>query len=127
MKELEHGVKIDDDGNYIVPENTMNEILDYVDKLRDMIVDIHGKAQKENPSFWPKIELPHISIEKHYCCAIGTEIPYKLGEPYVAKRGFREIFKFRAEDKCRQWHAEEYPRDPYELLDKNCDDVLTRL
>ncbi|TNP00015.1 hypothetical protein FHY65_24795 [Bacillus cereus] len=125
MKELEHGVKIDDDGNYIVPENTMNEILDYVDKLRDMIVDMHKTGRNEGRAFWPpRIDWPPISIEKHYCCVIGyDDRPFE--EPYVAKRGFREIFSGRATWKCNEWGKEEHPGSPRKLLDKNCDDVLT--
>ncbi|MCM3138962.1 hypothetical protein [Bacillus safensis] len=110
-----------ENGNYIVPEKIMKEVVNYIDELKELAEEMHATIQeKDINSEWGfdlKIKWPHISIEKHYCCVIGH------GEPYHAKRGFREIFKFHAEDKCRRWVNEIRPGGAYHLLDTNCDNV----
>ncbi|MBR0638770.1 hypothetical protein [Bacillus safensis] len=112
-----------ENGNYIVPEKIMKEVVNYIDELKELAEEMHATIQeKDINSEWGfdlKIKWPHISIEKHYCCVIGDR-----GEPYAYKRGFREIFRFHAEEKCRIWAYDEHRRHDYNLLNKNCDDVI---
>ncbi|MED4562753.1 hypothetical protein [Bacillus altitudinis] len=113
-----------ENGDYIIPEKIMMEILKYIDELKELAEEMHATIlDKDINSEWGidlKIDWPHISIEKHYCCVIGE------GEPYSRKRGFREILERYARHKCDVWVGGlPGQTPPYDLLEKNCDHVLT--